>query len=274
MLYLVSTPIGHLEDFSKRAINVLSDCDLILCEDTRHSKVLLDHYGIQKPLKSYHKFNENEELESILTLLKQGKNLALITDAGTPCIQDPGATLVKACKKGSIDVRAIAGPCAFVMAITLSGEEQGPFQFIGFLEKKEQSLKKQLLSALNYEGHTLAYVSPHQVIDVLEMLNDLDPHRPLFLVKELTKIYETHLEGTPSLIKQTLLNTSSKGEFVLMIKKKSQTHDFSELSLKDHVKQLEKAFDLSINEAIKLAAKQRGLSKRDVYQAIHHTPKD
>lgn len=136
MLYLISTPIGNLKDITLRAIETLNDVDLILCEDTRHSKRLLDHYNIQKPLKSYHKFNEVKELEQILSLLKEGKKIALISDAGTPCIQDPGALLIQSCQKENLPYTAIPGPCALAMAFSLSALESGPFQFIGFFPKK------------------------------------------------------------------------------------------------------------------------------------------
>ena len=268
LLYLISTPIGHLDDCSKRVIETLLICDLILCEDTRHSKFFLDHYQIKKPLKSYHKFNEKKELSVIINLLQEGKNIGLITDAGTPCIQDPGALLVKACHAKNIPIRAIPGPCAFAVAISLSGEEQGPFQFIGFLDKKGQALEKQLLGLLDYDGHSLAYVSPHDIINVLTALEKLAPRRELFLVKELTKLFETHWIGTAEELNKRFNEHSPRGEFVLMIKKNQEKEDFSTLSLKDHVQHLESTFDLSTNEAIKLAAKQRGLSKREVYQTI------
>lgn len=268
MLYLVSTPLGNLDDISKRAIDTLLSSDVILCEDTRHSQVLLSHYNIKKPLKSYHKFNEKKELETILDLLKKGQTIALISDAGTPCIQDPGSLLVKACREQNIPVRAIPGPNALIMAVSLSGEEEGPFQFIGFFQKKEESLKKELLHALSYEGHTLAYVSPHQILDVLDKLHSLAPMRKILAFKELTKHYETHYAGTAFEIKEILTLSSLKGEFVLMIKKEEEVEPFLDLSLKDHILKLQEAFSLSTNEAIKLAAKQRGLSKREVYAAI------
>lgn len=143
VLYLVSTPLGNLKDITLRALETLKDCDLILCEDTRHSKHLLDHFDIKKPLKSYHKFNETEKLEEILTLLSQGANVALITDAGTPCIQDPGAILVKACHERNLAVTATPGACALTMALSLSGISEGFFQFIGFFPKKSKLYDRQ-----------------------------------------------------------------------------------------------------------------------------------
>lgn len=269
MLYLVSTPLGHLKDITLRSLEILKECDLILCEDTRHSRVLLDHYEIKTPLKSLHKFNEKKELDTILDLLKEGKTLALISDAGTPCIQDPGALLVKACQELSIDVKALPGPCAFVTAISLSGEEEGPFQFVGFFPKKEEALKKTLLPLLEYEGHSLAYVSPHQILKTLYILSTLDETRPVFLIRELTKYYEESYNGTPKELYEHFKEKDPKGEFVLMIKKSLKQETFENLSIPDHVAHLEETYHLSKNEAIKLAAKQRGLSKRDIYNLVH-----
>lgn len=251
-----------------RALEVLKDVDLILCEDTRHSKVLLDHYEIKKPLKSYHKFNETEQLESVLDLLKKGSKIALITDAGTPCIQDPGALLVKACHDHKLPITALPGPSALTMAISLCGEIEGPFQFVGFFPKKEQALRQALLTALEYDGHTCAYVSPHEILDVLKMLASLEPNRNLFLTKELTKLHETFYVDTAQNLSTLLNNVSIKGEFVLIIKKGEQTNPYIELSPAEHVEYLETTFNLSKKEALKLAAKQRGVCKRDLYTLL------
>lgn len=268
MLYLVSTPLGNLKDITLRALETLKECDLILCEDTRHSKVLLDHYAIKKPLKSYHKFNETEKLEEILSLLSRGSNIALITDAGTPCIQDPGAILVKACHARELPVTAIPGACALSMALSLCAEETGPFQFIGFFPKKQQALKEALLSALDYQGHTIAYLAPHDVLDVLQTLVSLDAQRQIFLIKELTKLHETSYQGSSSFVLESLKKTAIKGEFVLMIKQGIQQNLYADLSAEDHVAYLEKAYNLSKKEALKLAALQRGVSKRDLYSLL------
>jgi len=268
LLYLISTPIGNLKDITLRALEILQSSDLILCEDTRHSKVLLDHYNISRPLKSYHKFNESKSIDEILSLLKSGKNIALISDAGTPGIQDPGAILVKACLEHHLQVSAAPGACALSMALSLSAEQEGPFQFVGFFPKKQTQLKQALLNALNYEGHTLAYVSSHELLSVILELVALDPQRKITLWKELTKLYETRLCGTSDELLNLLKNSSIKGEFVLLIHKAFSENLDLDLSLQEHVEKLEKTFSLSKNEAIKLAAKQRGLSKREIYNQI------
>lgn len=268
VLYLVSTPIGNLKDITLRALEVLRSCDLILCEDTRHSRILLNHYDIKKPLKSFHKFNEKKELETTLSLLKSGQTIALISDAGTPCIQDPGALLVKACRKHSIEVKSLPGPCAFITAISLSGEEEGPFQFIGFFPKKEESIKKTLLPLLCYEGHSLAYIAPHELLRVLYILSSLEEDRSVFLSRELTKHYEESYLGTAKELYEHFQKETPKGEFVMMIKKSLKQENFEHLSIQEHVSHLEKTYNLSKNEAIKLAAKQREISKREIYNVI------
>lgn len=268
VLYLVSTPLGNLKDITLRSLEILKECDLILCEDTRHSRILLNHYEIKTPLKSLHKFNEKKELDSIIELLQEGRNIALISDAGTPCIQDPGALLVKACRENSIEVNALPGPCAFVTAISLSGEEEGPFQFVGFFPKKEEALKKTLLSLLEYEGHSLAYVSPHQLVKTLHTLSLLDETQPLFLIRELTKYYEESYQGTSKELYDHFKEKAPKGEFVMMVKKSLKKENFDHLSISDHIEYLEQTYHLSKNDAIKLAAKQRGLPKRDVYNLV------
>lgn len=270
MLYLIATPLGNIKDITLRAIETLQSCDMILCEDTRHSKKLLNEYKIKAPLVSYHKFNEKQKLESIIHQLESGQNIALISDAGTPCIQDPGTRLVKACIEQNIAMTSLPGASALITAISLCGEE-GPYQFIGFLPKKETEIKKLLSQHLSYEGQTFCFVSSHQLIKVLEIIQKLDEHRDLFLAKELTKIYETLFRGKPQDLLKSFELSPPKGEFVLMLKERTTEEDFSSLSIKDHVSQLEQKFHLSKNEAIKLAAKQRKVQKNIIYKEIHNS---
>jgi len=231
--------------------------------------VLLDHFAISKPLQSLHKFNERQQLTHLIELLLAGKNIALISDAGTPCIQDPGALLVKECHLAGIEVSALPGPCAFVTALALSGETEGPSQFIGFIPKKEEAAKEILLSACAYEGHSLAYVSPHQLIKLLDILTKLEPERPLFLVREISKHYEEHYQGPAKELLCHFQEHPPKGEFVLMIKKVLSLPPEASLPIAEHVAWLETTYSLSKNDAIKLAAKQRGVSKRDIYNVFH-----
>ena len=187
MLTLVATPIGNLEDFSFRAIESLKNCDYILCEDTRHSSILLNKHNIHKPTKSYHQFNESKSEKQILNDLKNGKNICLISDAGTPAIADPGAELVLKCIENKIEITYIPGPCALIMALVCSGLNTSRFQFLGFLPKKNQALKSTLSEILIYPGTTIFYESPNRILNFLEILEKIDPERNVTIGRELTK---------------------------------------------------------------------------------------
>jgi 16S rRNA (cytidine1402-2'-O)-methyltransferase len=268
VLYLIATPLGNLKDITFRAVETLKSCDLILCEDTRHSKKLLDTYNISTKLVSYHKFNEQQKLSSIISELKEGRNIALISDAGTPCIQDPGSRLVKSCFIEGLEITSLPGPSALTTTMSLCSEE-GPYQFVGFLPKKDSELKKALSECFNYNGQSFCYVSSHQIIKVLETIHKLDEKRELFLAKELTKLYEKFFHGTAENLLETLKKNPPRGEFVLMIKFREISDDLINLSIADHVATLEKKYHLSKNEAIKLAAKQRKVHKNIIYKEIH-----
>ncbi|MBS0653409.1 MAG: 16S rRNA (cytidine(1402)-2'-O)-methyltransferase [Verrucomicrobia bacterium] len=269
MLYLVATPIGNLSDLSFRAVETLKACDYILCEDTRHSSYLLNHYQINKPLKSYHRFNESKELEAIVEDLRNGRSIALISDAGTPILCDPGHLLIKKCREENIEVTAIGGPCAALLALTLSGFDPLPFQFVGFLPKKQSELTQLLSQILLYEGTSIAYETPHRIVETLEIANSLAPDRNLCVMRELTKMHEEFLKGTASVLISHFKEHPPRGELVFLIERSYQEEDWSHLSLKDHVAAVQKQWDLSLNDAIKTVAQIRKLPKRAVYQEIH-----
>lgn len=269
MLYLVATPIGNLGDFSHRAVEVLTRCQYILCEDTRHSSILLKHYQIHRPLKSYHQFSEKRHLDEILSDLKQGSEIALISDAGVPLLCDPGHLLVVACREEKIPVTAIGIPCAALMGLIGSGFPPTPFQFIGFLDKQKTRLHEQLISLLSYQGTSIAYETPHRIQETLQHLLTIAPTRKLCLARELTKRYEEFLIGTPAELLQHFDATPPLGEFVLIIEPPSVQEDWSDLSLKNHVEQVIQTWNLSLNDAIKTVAEMRGLPKRAVYRSIH-----
>ena len=218
MLYLVATPIGNLGDITFRAVEILKSCDYILCEDTRHSLRLLQHYSIQKPLISYHMFNEASREQKVIADLEAGKNIALISDAGTPGIADPGMRLVKKCRDENLKVEAIPGACAAIQAITCSGMSTERFQFWGFLPKTSGRLQTQLEDILKYPGTTICYETPHRLLKVLEVLKRLAPERKICVARELTKKFEEVLSGTPSELLLEWKNRSVKGEIVLLIK--------------------------------------------------------
>jgi len=261
MLYLIATPIGNLKDLSFRAVECLQAADLILCEDTRHSAHLLNHYNIQKPLKSYHKFSEARRAEEMITRLKEGQTLALISDAGTPAICDPGERLVQACVQESIPVVPIPGPCAIIQALVGSGLQTTPFQFVGFLPKKKGALQEMVLDLLSYPGTSICYESPHRIHDVLKIVADLTPKRPLVLARELTKKFEEYLRGTAD----ELLQENIKGEVVLLIQGIDED-PWAVLSIEEHVSLIQTTFQVSQKEAIAIVAKGRPISKREIYK--------
>lgn len=270
MLILVATPIGNLGDISFRAIEALKSADLILCEDTRHSQKLLNHYQIKRPLKSYHKFNEQKKTTELIELLKEGKTICLISDAGTPLISDPGHTLVQACIQEEIPLTAIPGACALIQALICSGLNSERFQFIGFLPKKEKELQKTLEEISAYPGVTICYESPHRISNTLKLLERIDPAIPTCLARELTKKFEHFLRGTASQLNAEVETNPPKGECVLLIHGKKTEVDYSSLSLESHVEQIQKTHQISKRDAIKIVADLRGQNKSALYRSLHH----
>lgn len=260
MLYLVATPIGNLGDFSFRAREVLSLADYILCEDTRHSHILLKAYDISKPLKSYHSFNEAKTEDQIVEDLKSGKTLALISDAGTPGICDPAERLIKRCIAEKLPYSAIPGPCSPILALTLSGFETLPFQFLGFLPKQASELKWKIAEALLYQGTTICFESPRRIESTLGLIEEMDKERKLAIARELTKLHEEILIGTAEELKKKPI----QGEVVLLISP-AKPKDFSSMTPQEHVAQLQADYGLSKQEAIKMVAHLRDIPKRDVY---------
>lgn len=260
MLYLIATPIGNLSDFSIRACQVLREMDYILCENTKRSRVLLSHYGIAKPLKPYHRFNEAKCEEQIIRDLQNGKKIALISDAGTPGISDPGSRLIRCCQKEKIPYSALPGPCAPILALTLSGFDSLPFQCIGFLPRSSSSLRLTLAKALSYEGTTLCFDSPNRLKKTLQLIDEMDPSRKLAIARELTKIYEEIRIGSA----KELQTSSFLGEMILLISGASSTNSgFTHPT--EHVLHLQNSYGLSKKEAIKLVAQLRGIPKKQVY---------
>lgn len=272
MLYLVATPIGNLSDLSLRAIETLKACDYILCEDTRHSSILLQHYQIHKPLQSFHKFNEAKRESAILSDLKKGLNIALISDAGTPGIADPGADLVTLCRSEGIPVTAIPGPCAAIMALSISGLSTERFQFVGFLPKKESELKELLLEILIFPGTSICYEAPHRIAETMQMLAMLAPERRVVIARELTKTYEEVLSGKAEELLGLVQTTPPRGEIVLLIEK--GTHEpWKEWSIEEHVGYLQSQYHMALSEALKLVAELRHIPKKDVYKIVHREKK-
>jgi 16S rRNA (cytidine1402-2'-O)-methyltransferase len=216
-LYLVATPIGNLEDVTARALRVLRECDVVAAEDTRHSGRLLKHFDIAKPLLSYFQFNEAKRTEEILERLGRGEKVALVTDAGTPGISDPGERVVKAAIAAGFRVEPVPGPCALIAALTASGLPTDEFHFIGFLPHKSGQRRNQL-AALKAVGGTLGlYESPHRIGKLLGELNEIFPDRHVVLARELTKKFEEFLRGKPADLLALAQKRSLKGEFVVLV---------------------------------------------------------
>ena len=273
-LYLCATPIGNLQDMTPRVLETLSDVDLIAAEDTRNSRKLMTHFQISTPMTSYHEYNKVEKAYTLIEKLNEGQNIALITDAGTPAISDPGEVLVRMCQEAGITVTSLPGPAALIVALTLSGLSTRRFCFEGFLppDKKE---RKQILEELTGETRTIIlYEAPHHLKATLKELYDALGERKITLCRELTKKFETvfptTLEGALAFYEEN----EPRGEYVLVLegkslqqKKQEQQESFAEMSIEEHMKIYEdKGVDRK--EAMKLVAKERGISKRDVYQYL------
>jgi 16S rRNA (cytidine1402-2'-O)-methyltransferase len=216
-LYLVATPIGNLEDITLRALRVLKECDLVAAEDTRRSGQLLRHFGISKPMISYFQFNEARRSEQILQRLERGETIALVTDAGTPGISDPGGRIVKAAVETGLRVEPVPGPSAAVAALTASGLAADEFHFIGFLPHKSGQRRAKLESLKAVPGTLVFYESPYRVGKLLTELNDILPERVTVLARELTKKFEEFLRGKPAELLERLKSRSLKGEFVVLV---------------------------------------------------------
>ncbi len=216
-LYLVATPIGNLEDITLRALRVLRECDAVAAEDTRHSGQLLKHFGISKPLLSYFQFNEAKRSEEIIARLKRGEKIALVTDAGSPGISDPGERVVQAAIAAGLRVEPIPGACALVAALTASGLPTDEFHFVGFLPHKSGQRRNKLESLKTIPGVLIFYESPFRIEKLLGELNEVYPERDVVLGRELTKKFEEFLRGKPATLLGVATKRRLKGEFVVLV---------------------------------------------------------
>jgi 16S rRNA (cytidine1402-2'-O)-methyltransferase len=216
-LYLVATPIGNLEDITLRALRTLKECDVVAAEDTRRTGLLLKHFEISKPLLSYFQFNEAKRSEEILERLRRGEKIALVTDAGSPGISDPGERVVKAAIAAGLRVEPVPGASALVAALTASGLGTEEFHFIGFLPHKSGQRRSRLERARDIPSTLVLYESPYRIERLLEELCDIFPERQVVLARELTKKFEEFLRGTPAQLRAAVQNRSLKGEFVVLI---------------------------------------------------------
>ncbi len=269
-LYVVATPIGNLKDITLRAIETLKNVDLIAAEDTRHTLKLLNHLEISKPLISYHRHNEDIKTEQLIGELQKGKDIALVSDAGTPGICDPGEVIIKECIENKIEIVPIPGACALINALITSGINTGEFTFYGFLPLNKKTRKEKLEEIKESEKTILLYEAPHKLITTLKDLEEILEDRQVVLARELTKIHEQWIRGTITDIINQAENL--KGEIVLIIegnkkidKKENKKEKFQEMTLEEHYKLYENQ-GMGKKEIIKKIAKDRGLSKNEIYQ--------
>ncbi len=269
-LYLVATPIGNLEDMTYRAVRVLKESDLIACEDTRHTKVLLDHYGIERPTISYHEHNESGRTPDLIERLKNGQNIAVVSDAGTPLISDPGYRLVNQALMEGITVVPIPGASAILAALTASGLPTDAFHFGGFLPAKISQRKKTLEAVREFDCSLIFYETPHRILEALEDVTAVLGARPIVLTRELTKMHEEFLRGTAAEVLETLRERPSiKGEMTLIIGKPLAA-DTSGIPIPEAVNALIQD-GVPRMEAMKTVARERGISKRNVYAAVEES---
>lgn len=263
MLYFIATPIGNLKDITIRAIETLNSVDVIACEDTRNSLKLLNYYNIHKKLIAYHKFNEQNSSEGIIKLLKEGKNIAIISDSGMPVISDPGETIVKKLIEQKIPFTIIPGANAGLCALILSGMNAARFSFIGFLPEVKKERIALLEEIKEYKSTLIFYVAPHDVESTIKTLYVYLGERKAVLVNEITKMYEK----TISLNLGDQLNFEPKGEYVLIVEGSNlkKRNELNNLTIEEHLKHYYSLGE-SKNNAIKKVAKERGLSKNEVYQ--------
>jgi 16S rRNA (cytidine1402-2'-O)-methyltransferase len=267
LLYLVATPIGNLEDITYRAVRLLGEADVIACEDTRQTRKLLDHYGIQKPTVSYHEHNEAERTQDLIARLNTGATVALVSDAGMPLVSDPGYRLVRAAVDAGIPVQPVPGPSASLAALAASGLPTDAFYFGGFLPAKAGQRARALEALANQEATLVFYEAPHRILETLEAVETALGPRPVVVAREITKIHEEFLRGTPAEVRaQLAARDSVKGEITLLIGKAT--------SPAPDERPIEEAVDALVREgvprmeAIKQVARRRGLSKREVYKHV------
>lgn len=263
-LYLIATPIGNLEDITQRALRILAEVDLIACEDTRHSRRLLDHHGISRPLVSYHEHNEADRSLDLLERLRQGTSIALISDAGTPLISDPGYRLVSQAAAEGLSIVPVPGASAILTALTASGLPTDSFFFGGFLPPKAGHRRRRFEELKDLESVLIFYEAPHRILECLADAADILGERPSVLTRELTKIHEEFLRGTPSQILSVLESREAiKGEITIVFGKPLPAAADS-MPVPDAVDLLIAAGTPHM-DAIKRVARDRGLPKREVY---------
>ena len=271
MLYLVATPIGNLEDITLRALRILKEVDLIACEDTRYTARLLNRYAIDTPRESYHQFNEASRAPQLLQMLRDGKNIALVSDSGTPLISDPGYELVSCCRKEGIKVVPVPGPSAAIAALIGSGLPTEAFYFAGFLPARGSQRKRRLQELTGIPATLIFYEAPHRLLSSIEDMADILGPRRACLARELTKMHEELLHGTlPELLENLQARPRIQGEITIVIEQ-GETVQVSTVfpeSIKQHLDEVMKKTGLPRNEALKSVARERGISRKEAYKLL------
>ncbi len=273
-LYLCATPIGNLEDITYRVLRTLKEVDLIAAEDTRNSIKLLNHFDIQTPMTSYHEFNKIDKAYQLVNKLKEGKSIALITDAGTPGISDPGEDIVRICYEEGIEVTSLPGAAACITALTMSGRSTRRFAFEAFLPKDKKERARVLEELKNETRTIILYEAPHHLLKTVRELLEVLGDRELTICRELTKKHEEKIQTSLSSLLSYYEEKEPRGEYVLVICGRSleeikaeKEASWESLSIEEHMAHYE-AKGIDRKEAMKLVAKDRGVSKRDIYQAL------
>lgn len=264
-LYLIPTPIGNFDDITIRSLNILKSVDEILCEDTRDSSLLLNHYGIKKKLVSCHEYNEEKMIDYVVSKLKEGYNLGLITDQGTPIISDPGYIVSRGVISAGFNVISLPGATAFVPALTSSGIEPSPFLFYGFLNSKTSKQIQELNSLKKFRHTIIFYESVHRIESTLSNMLNVFGDREICICRELSKIHEEYVRCKIS--ESISMVGSLKGEFVIVVQGNKESVDYSDLDILDHVKMY--LDEMSEMDAIKRVALERGVAKSIIYSEYH-----
>jgi 16S rRNA (cytidine1402-2'-O)-methyltransferase len=271
-LFVVATPIGNLEDITLRALRVLREVDLIACEDTRQTAKLLSHYQIQKPTTSYHEHNEVEKAEFLLEQLQSGKQIALVSDAGTPCISDPGYRIVNAALLHQIRVVPIPGPCSFIAALSASGRPSDSFTFLGFLPARKNPRRALLLSSKEEPRTLIFFEAPGRLLECLSDVREFLGERRLTVAREISKVYEEIFSGSSAEAYDHFCAKTVKGEVIVILEKAVPVsvplESLDRLEMGRRLEELVQRENISKNEGIKVLSRQLNTSKRELYQLL------
>ena len=274
VLYVVATPIGNLEDITYRAVRILREAGLIACEDTRHTRKLLDHYGIEGKLVSYHEHNEAERSRELIERLHEGVSVAQVSDAGMPGISDPGYRVIKSAIEQGIAVVPVPGPSALIAALAASGLPTDAFEFRGFLPAKSGQRRTELESIRPREHTVIFYEAPHRIHESIDdIVAVLGPERPIVIARELTKVHEEFLRGTVREVAENILDRELKGEITILIGKAVAREQSEILDPGARLRQIMREQNVDEKAALKILAKERGVSKSELYRELQRKMK-